>query len=88
LLWAPTTVEAALVSAELFSDITASNNSGTIASAPYATPGATNQVNFSISGSNAVTVDVLNGIKSRLLGFLKALLVWFNRQGMHRFPPM
>lgn len=73
LLWAPTTVEAALVSAELFSDITASNNSGTSASAPYATPGATNQVNFSISGSNAVTVDVLNGDKVAVVGVPQGL---------------
>ncbi|MGF2112562.1 adhesive domain-containing protein [Enterococcus casseliflavus] len=73
LLWAPTTVETALVSAELFSDITASNNSGTSASAPYATPGATNQVNFSISGSNAVTVDVLNGDKVAVVGVPQGL---------------
>ncbi|MEY8663802.1 Ig-like domain-containing protein [Enterococcus innesii] len=73
LLWAPTTVEAALVSAELFSDITASNNSGTSASAPYATPGATNQVNFSISGSNAVKVDVLNGDKVAVVGVPQGL---------------
>ncbi|MCT8193437.1 hypothetical protein KY382_35465, partial [Pseudomonas monteilii] len=68
-----TTVEAALVSAELFSDIIASNNSGTSASAPYATPGATNQVNFSISGSNAVTVDVLNGDKVAVVGVPQGL---------------
>lgn len=73
LLWAPKTAEASLVSAEIFSNVQASNDSGTSAAAPYSNPGDTNPVNFTISGSNAVTLDVLNGDKVAIVGVPKGL---------------
>jgi LPXTG-motif cell wall-anchored protein len=72
-LWAPKTVEASLVSAEIFSDVRAVNDSGTSASLPYATPGNTNPVNFTLTGSSAVSLNVLNGDKVAIVGVPKGL---------------
>ncbi|WP_231609106.1 Ig-like domain-containing protein [Enterococcus gallinarum] len=84
LLWAPKTAEASLVSAEIFSNVQASNDSGTSAAAPYSNPGDTNPVNFTISGSNAVTLDVLNGDKVAIVGVPKGLTGFVQPNGNAR----
>ncbi|MGM0231029.1 large repetitive protein [Enterococcus sp. AZ091] len=84
LLWAPKTAEASLVSAEIFSNVQASNDSGTSAATPYSNPGDTNPVNFTISGSNAVTLDVLNGDKVAIVGVPKGLTGFVQPNGNAR----
>ncbi|WP_255200714.1 Ig-like domain-containing protein [Enterococcus gallinarum] len=84
LLWAPRTAEASLVSAEIFSNVQASNDSGTSASAPYSNPGDTNPINFTISGSDAVALDVLNGDKVAIIGVPKGLTGFVQPNGNTR----
>lgn len=84
LLWAPKIAEASLVSAEIFSNVQASNDSATSAAAPYSNPGDTNPVNFTISGSNAVTLDVLNGDKVAIVGVPKGLTGFVQPNGNAR----
>ena len=82
LLWEPKIAEASLVSAEIFSNVQASNDSATSAAAPYSNPGDTNPVNFTISGSNAVTLDVLNGDKVAIVGVPKGLTGFVHQMAM------
>ena len=84
LLWEPKIAEASLVSAEIFSNVQASNDSATSAAAPYSNPGDTNPVNFTISGSNAVTLDVLNGDKVAIVGVPKGLTGFVQPNGNAR----
>lgn len=84
LLWEPKIAEASLVSAEIFSNVQASNDSATSAAAPYSNPGDTNPVNFTISGSNAVTLDVLNGDKVAIVGVPKGLTGFLQPNGNAR----
>ncbi|WP_208787520.1 adhesive domain-containing protein [Enterococcus gallinarum] len=84
LLWEPKIAEASLVSAEIFSNVQASNDSATSAAAPYSNSGDTNPVNFTISGSNAVTLDVLNGDKVAIVGVPKGLTGFVQPNGNAR----
>ncbi|WP_249024030.1 adhesive domain-containing protein, partial [Enterococcus quebecensis] len=62
------TASAAILDAEILSNITSSNNSGTTSGSPWASDGSTKNVDFTISGSALVGGSVINtGTKQGVL---------------------